>query len=668
MHRLSIYSRAIYRSQAELLRHKLPLLRQNWFHCFKSKNSGVPSPPPSASCGAEVIAVSLRRFFDGEIKRPICEKKIASEFITKVRSRVRSVHPARMNRRPSKRRDNNIVVVVHECPSFASLVSITISHYQRVPKFFRCSLLSILQDTAATKRPVAEFFRFQVPSAHRNYMLTNVYDDFIPMRSHSFGMLITLLMVGRNKINAEDLAMRDFKFTTRSSEFRNWLLSTALTSLLTGVIFVAPAQAQNRSPFNASPIFYDSAERDDPVSHLQSELKLGNRKLEFDQQHGYLTDVLKQLDIPISSQVLVFSRTSFQRPLISRQKPRAVYFNDDVYVGWVQQGDVIELSAVDSQLGANFYTIEQKLSERPELNRRIESCMMCHSSSGGMRVPGHLVRSIHPNGHGTPIVGSGSYRTKHSSPFSKRWGGWYVTGTHGEQKHMGNHFFKTKFDIQNPIPDAAQNVTDLAKLFDTSPYLSEESDIVALMVLEHQVHMHNLLTAACHETKRAIADEERALAKLKKSNKPSELDQNNAPGEQEKIGYSPVTEVRISDAAEQVVEYMLFADETKLTASVKGTSAFENEFAKRGPWDEQKRSLRDFNLKTRMFQHPCSYLIYSQAFKQLPKPVKTTIVDRLNEILSGKDQSRTFQHLSKDDRTAILEILRATHESFSEPK
>ena len=81
------------------------------------------------------------------------------------------------------------------------------------------------------------------------------------------------------------------------------------------------------------------------------------------------------------------------------------------------------------------------------------------------------------------------------------------------------------------------------------------------------------------------------------------------------------------------------------------TTGFTRDFAKRG------RSLRDFDLSTRLYKYPCSSLIYSEAFDSLPKPVRDLVYRRLWEVLSGKDTSKDFAHLSTADRRAIREIL-----------
>src|SRR5262249_20549590 len=121
---------------------------------------------------------------------------------------------------------------------------------------------------------------------------------------------------------------------------------------------------------------------------------------------------------------------------------------------------------------------------------------------------------------------------------------------------------------------------------------------------------------------------------------------------------------RINGAAEALLTYLLFTDEAPLEGRITGTSRFAVEFAARGPKDRRGRSLRQFELTRRMFQYPCSYLIYSEAFDSLPAPAKTRIYQRLWEVLTGKDRSPVFARLSAADRAAILEILLDTKKSL----
>ena len=410
------------------------------------------------------------------------------------------------------------------------------------------------------------------------------------------------------------------------------------------VLLLSLRSAWAQLDFESAPIHYDTAPTQDAVQKLQEKIASGDVKLAHDDEHGYLKAVLEHLDVPISSQMLVFSKTSFQLRRITSQRPRAVYFNDDVYVGWVQEGDVVEITAVDPQQGAIFYTLSQEETDRPRILRDRGQCIVCHASSRTSGVPGHLVRSVYPSRSGQPFFGSGTFTTDHRSPFRERWGGWYVTGTHGKQRHMGNVVVTDRDHPEALDIEHGANVTDLSDRLNTNPYLSPHSDIVALMVLEHQTRMHNLITRANFTTRSAQHYDE---VMNKTMERPADYRSESA-------------QRRIESAAKNLVEYMLFADEAPLTAAVAGTSDFADEFAARGPRDSHGRSLRDFDLTRRMMRYPCSYLIYSEPFDGLPEEVRNHVYQRLFAVLSGQDTSDHFDHLTADDRHAILEVLRET--------
>jgi hypothetical protein len=393
--------------------------------------------------------------------------------------------------------------------------------------------------------------------------------------------------------------------------------------------------------FESEPINYASAETDNPVARLQERLDAGEAQLAYDDQYGYLPAVLESLEVQPSSQVLVFSQTSFQLRKISPQRPRAVYFNDDTYVGWVQRGDVLEIATIDPQLGTIFYTLDQQRSERTNFVRDRGQCLTCHASSRTQGVPGLLIRSVFPDASGRPILGSGTFTTDHRSPFRERWGGWYVTGTHGEMRHMGNG---TVADRSNPEAldlEAGANRGDLKDLCDTASYLKPRSDLVALMVLEHQSQMHNFLTLANFETRLALHYDgimNEALGR---------------PADHQ----SESTQRRIAAVAEKLVRYLLFVDEFVLTAPVRGSEEFISQFVSQGLRDGQGRSLRELDLNHRLLKYPCSYLIYSEAFTQLPVQVRQPVYRQLFEVLSGHDPSEEFGRFSPKDRGAIREIL-----------
>jgi hypothetical protein len=417
-------------------------------------------------------------------------------------------------------------------------------------------------------------------------------------------------------------------------------LIVATAVLLALLVLVGPAGGAD---IEAAPIHYNTAPADNAVERLRERLRAGDVALERDEDHGYLRSLLRALDVPEASQVLVFSKTSLQRHRISPKTPRALYFNDEVYVGFCRRGDVVELTATDPQLGAVFYTLDQR-EERPRLARQTDACLTCHGSSQNQGFPGHLLRSVFPDRGGLPILSAGSSRIDQTSPLKDRWGGWYVTGTSGQQVHRGNMLCADRIRPEDADLAPGTNVTDLRDRFTVAAYPTPHSDIVALMVLEHQAEMHNRITRANFLTRIALAE----AAELNKAlGRPADY-------------VSESTASRVKSAGEPLVKYLLFSGEAKLTDRIEGTSDFAAGFAAQGPRDGRGRSLRDFDLGRRLFKYPCSYLIYSEAFAALPGPVKDYVWRRLDEVLVGKDVSAEFAHLSADDRRAIREILADT--------
>ena len=407
------------------------------------------------------------------------------------------------------------------------------------------------------------------------------------------------------------------------------------------VIAAIPLSASAQFDIEREPVNYLKSPLADPISQLQKRINADEVRLTFDDKSGYLASVLKTLNVSETSQMLVFSKTSFQRNRIHPRTPRAIYFNDDVYIGWCQNGDVVEVSAVDPQLGGIFYSLDQEEVDRPKFTRHTDTCTLCHASSVTQGVPGHLIRSVFPDGVGNPILSTTTYRTTSQSPLKQRWGGWYVSGTHGQQRHMGNMIAKSSREPEAFDVDAGANVTDLSKLINVEPYLTPHSDIVAFLVFEHQAPAHNALTLANYQAKLALRDEEILRTMSKEPNLPR----------------TESIQRRLDHSAELVLKHFLFVEEAPLTDRVQGTSGFAEQFAQRGPRDKRGRSLRDFDLRARIFQYPCSYLIYSAAFDGLPPELKEIVYRKLHDVLTGIDRSSTYQHLSNEDRQAILGIL-----------
>jgi hypothetical protein len=450
------------------------------------------------------------------------------------------------------------------------------------------------------------------------------------------------LFVGKSTLQAMGRAIELLNRGQNDPKFR---FETAMSRLLPLLLFCAWLLAcpglVPAADLNLPPINYSTATPDNAVSALKKKVRDGKVVLKHDEDHGYLASLLKHLDIPLSSQVLVFSKTSLQRGRISPKTPRAIYFNDEVSVGFCLRGDVLEIAAADPKLGTTFYTVDQDSAKKGAITRKTESCLLCHGSSANQGFPGHLVRSVSPDRTGEMLLARGTKRVDHTTPFADRWGGWYVTGKSGKQTHLGNKVFDK--DTEPKATDGV-NVTDLKPHFTVADYLTPHSDLVALMVFEHQGEAHNRLVRANFLTRRALAEQ---------------ADINKAFGRPEGERSEGITK-RINWACEPLVEYLLFCEEAPLKEAISGTSAFAKEFTARGPFDSKRRTLREFDLRTRMFRYPMSYLVYTRAFDGLPAAAKERVYLRLWEVLSGKDRSKPFAHLTAKDRQAVLEILRET--------
>ena len=388
-------------------------------------------------------------------------------------------------------------------------------------------------------------------------------------------------------------------------------------------VFCLSCPAQSGDDFENPPVSYYESPSRDRVALLWQDIESGKRTLVANENGSFLPSLLELLEVPVSSQCLVFSKTSLQINHISPRKPRAVFFNDDCYVGSVQGSNVIELTAIDDQLGSVFYTLEvptphiEDAPESPIIIRDRGQCLSCHATTRTERVPGVLVRSVYPDKAGRPRSGSSSYVSDHRSSFLQRWGGWYVTGGHGTMRHMGNVFAVNREDPQYLDYETGANREHLPDEVGRVGYLSQASDIVALMVLEHQTRIHNLITRTNYETRQAIYLDDAM---------------NKALGRAEDY-VSDSTRRRIASVGEELVKGLLFAEEFVLTDKVTGIPSFQEDFLRMGPKDTQGHSLRDFDLQKHLFKNRCSYLILSRHFDGLPKPAMRFVRNRMREVL-----------------------------------
>jgi hypothetical protein len=426
----------------------------------------------------------------------------------------------------------------------------------------------------------------------------------------------------------------------------------AVGVLLIGLAVPAIGLAGRQVPsdFEHGVVQYATTPPEDAIAQLQKRLDAGLTKLDYDKRWGYLPAVLDELKIPRSSQGLVFSKTSLQLVQISPKAPRALYFNDDVYIGAVQGGQLMEVVAVDPRIGPVFYSLPQNNDEPPRFEREFFACLFCHDSAATSGVPGFTMQSVLTDPEGVVIRPTGTIAMSDRTPFKERWGGWYVTGTHGDQRHWGNLVSTHKPDsLRDPQAfidrldlDAGANVKTLKDRFDAGVYLTEHSDLVALTVLNHQTRTHNLITKASYDVRTALHEDKAADTAM-----------------------SAITRTRIETAVEPLLKAMAFTTEAPLTAPIAGTTTFARDFTAVGPRDSKGRSLRDFDLTTRLFKYRMSYLVYTPAFDNLPQPAKDYFYRRLLDVLRGTDQSRDFAAMPAAEKQAILEILSETKPEFA---
>jgi len=362
-------------------------------------------------------------------------------------------------------------------------------------------------------------------------------------------------------------------------------------------------------------IDYSIGAVNDVVTQLRRDVTVGTTSLAFDGPQGYLRSVLDALNVPVDSQLLVFSKTGVQNAHTSPEHPRALYFNDRVVVGYIPGAPLLEMASHDPTQGVIFQTLVQ--SSAAPLFARSDRCVSCHRSENSLEVPGILVRSNFTATDGRAMPQLGSFVIDHRTPFEQRWGGWYVTGAQGNPRHMGNAFVIDAAKPEAAVTADTINRSVLDARVEASLYPVATSDMIALMVFDHQGRAMNLLTRLGWETRVAAA-----------------------------YGSPDFSKGELREVLKATVDYLSLAGEARLAAPAHGVSTFEKTFAQRGPRDRAGRSLRELDLQTRLFKYRCSYMIYSPAFDALP-------VDAKRELLAGLDRTITDR-----DTRAILDDTR----------
>lgn len=406
-----------------------------------------------------------------------------------------------------------------------------------------------------------------------------------------------------------------------------------LSLLLPGMLGLPVAMAQGKKDFwDLSPFFYSDTAPTDALAVLQKRIEAG--EIDVSKHYGMksLQLVLGALNIPVESQVLVFSKTSLQNDRIGPATPRALYFSEDAYVGYVPSGH-IEVIIHDAILGPVFYLISQGREDSLEIRRDTNRCLSCHATARTEDVPGMLIRSVYAQESGHPVLQWGTHDVHHETPVADRWGGWYVTGR-SAMPHLGNRVFAN----DSPLTPSSIPIRSVAGLVDTRPYPRPSSDIVALLVLEHQVKMHNLINAAGWNYRRSL-------------HFMKQLNPDVAEGDGSAGGVA-------DRGAEQIVDYLFFKDEADLGEGVEGDAGFQQQWINRFPKSKAGESLAEFRLYGRIFKNRCSYMVYSDAFRGMPLVLRKKVIARMKQVLRGEITG--FEYLKPSERGRIDGILSET--------
>jgi hypothetical protein len=386
------------------------------------------------------------------------------------------------------------------------------------------------------------------------------------------------------------------------------------------------------------PLRYSDSASTDPLALLAASAAPGLAPSTAGTPLERLRFVLELLKVPEESQMLVFSKTSKQNSLIHPGNPRSLFFNEDSYIGYVPGGD-IEVITHDPVLGAVFYLVRQgNEAGTLRISRDTSDCLSCHGTARTESAPGVLVRSVFTAADGQPLLSLGTFQIDHRSPIRERWGGYYVTGR-SSLPHLGNRTFEDT--PERGFPTDPIELASLAGRIDTSRYLRNTSDIVALMVLEHQCHVHNTLAAASINYRR--------IHWLQQSLDPAADPDQGSAG-------------RFADeAASRIVELLLFENEAELGENgIEGDPAFQDAFSRRFPKTKDGRSLADFQLNDRLFKYRCSYMIYSGAFRSLPARIRSAVIAQLHTILNADPSPENHPGIKASERRRIAAILGET--------
>ena len=430
---------------------------------------------------------------------------------------------------------------------------------------------------------------------------------------------------------------------------KKWIVVAASMAIAVTPLIATSSEAGTRRSDERSldAIGYFTKTPSNKVERLHTAIREGKNPLTYDAKFGYLPSLLRTLGINTSTQSMVFSKTSLQIAHISPSNPRALYFSDDIYIGYIPGSDIIEISVADPVLGGVFYTFKNRGSGAPALNRQTYECLQCHDGALTSGVPGHTVRSVHPYPDGQVDFSSGTHIISDATPHSERFGGWWVTGKHLALNHEGNAFVRGSGGMDNPLRANRTPEKLPAGMIDLKDYMAGTSDVVAQLILQHQTVVHNRITAVTYGTTLALADDASIGESL--GNKPGEL-----------LGS---TLSRIRNSSDALLETLFFVDEATFSAPIDGNKRTMVDFVKQGPRDPNQQTLRQLDLRTRLFRYRLSFLVHSLGFKGMPLQARSYCWIRIKAALANSDDRLTAK-LDANERKTIHEILQATEQEY----
>ncbi len=410
------------------------------------------------------------------------------------------------------------------------------------------------------------------------------------------------------------------------------LMRTAIGRLsligLCGSLLLAPLKLQAQQPieFKAEPHNYFQRTSRDPFARFQEQMTKGTTKLDVSSDLALLRSLLTGLNVPLSSQMLVFSATSLQDDKIHPTNPRALYFNEDTYVGFVPGGRM-EVIGIDPEMGAVFYIFDRLNPGAAPVAQRSDKCMNCHAGNATKRVPGLIAESVMPAANGSSLESYRHEESGHQIPLENRFGGWHLTG--------GHHLETTHANLMGQLSKQVMSTRAIqpGELYNASIHLLPTSDVLPQLVHEHQLGFVNKVIALQYVVRSLLHES------------------HGKPGAKEAA--------TLDEMIHDLTRYLLFADEAALPkAGIEGDPAFIKDFSLTKRTSAAGLSLKDFDLKTRLFRHRCSYLIYTPLWEGLPAFVKQRIYARMAEALG--DQDREFTYLSSSEKQNIRSILKST--------